>query len=79
MHLTCRGLNQMLAGANYRSGTFIPIDSVSEHVLREGVPIFYNKTELEYLVSHSSVRKETPRGVIWAETFWSNKLFGRIK
>ena len=57
MHLVCRGVNQMLAGANYRSGTSIPIDSVSEHVLRR-VPIFYNKSELDYLISHSSVKEK---------------------
>ena len=79
MHLVCRGVNQMLAGANYRSGTSIPIDSVSEHVLREGVPIFYNKSELDYLISHSSVKRETPRRVIWGETWWNKQLIGVIK
>ena len=69
----------MLAGANYRSGTSIPIDSVSEHVLREGVPIFYNKSELDYLISHSSVKRETPRRVIWGETWWNKQLIGVIK
>lgn len=77
MHLVCRGANQMLVGANYRSGTLIPIDSVSEHTLREGVPLFYNKTELEHLLSRSSVKKETPRKVFWKDS--GNKLVGRIK
>jgi len=79
MHLVCRGVNQMLEGANYRDRTAVPIDSVSDSVFREGVPLFYNKLELEDLISRSSVKRETPRRVMWDETFWSKNLVGRIK
>jgi len=79
IHLVCRGVNQMLEGATYRDGNSIPIDSVSEHVFREGVPLFYNKAELEYLTSRSSVKRETPRKVIWKETLWNKNLMGEIK
>ena len=79
MHLVCRGVNQMLEGVTYRDGTAIPIDSVSDSVFREGVPLFYNKAELEYLVSRSSVKRETPRRVFWDETFWGKNLVVRIK
>ena len=79
MHLVCRGVNQMLEGVTYRSGTSIPIDSVSEHVLREGVPLFYNEAGLEHLLSRSSVKRKTPRRVIWKETLLGKQLVGRIK
>lgn len=79
MHLVCRGVNQMLEGVNYRNRTSIPIDSVSEHVFREGVPLFYNKLELKDLISRSSVKRETPRRIIWDKTLWGKNLIGRIK
>ena len=79
MHLICRGLNQMLAGIDYRDGTRLPIDSVSEHTLREGVLLFYNEAEWKHFIARASVKKETPRRVIWDETLWGNNLVGHIK
>lgn len=80
MHLVPRGVDQIIVGVNgsYRSIQYGIADTVSESALRYGVPLFYEKEELEELIRRSGIKKETPRKVFWKKD-WNDKLAGRIR
>jgi hypothetical protein len=70
IHLVSRGIEQVINGVKSN-------DTVSISALQQGVPIFYNKAQLEEIRNKTGIRKQTPRKIKWDEDK-NNNLVGKI-
>lgn len=71
MHLTTRGIDQLLQGVEHN-------DTVSINAIKEGVPVFYEKKGLEEVVQRAGIKCENPSGLYWNVGDEKEKLTGWI-
>lgn len=71
IHIVTKGIEQLIEGANQN-------DTVSVNAIKKGVPVLYEKKELEDVIQRSGIKRENPYKTYWRFNIKEDRLCGWV-